>query len=272
MAAEKKEPAMASLDLRRVLAGWEYEPNQITVRKIVGDDGTNKIQMRLDLGLLQMEVTGRPDGSRPCNCESWLHYHEHERTQYSERNGTDLGFDLSPESCQALREEAVQYYHRYLAEFVLEDFEGVARDTARNLRVLDLCRDYAREEQDRGVLEQYRTYLIMMHTRAHVHMALRRGSFKTALARVKSGLRMIHDLMAEAGQEEAFEKATEVMILQSLRDEIAARLPADPMEKLDAELQRALLEERYEDAAELRNRMEAMRAQRNVTPSRRRKK
>jgi hypothetical protein len=263
---------MASLDLRRILAGWEYEPNQITVRKVVGDDGTNKIQMRLDLGLLQMEVTGRPDGQRPGNCESWLHYHEHQRSGYTEKNGTDLGFELSPDACQALREEAVQYYHRYLAEFVLEDFEGVARDTARNLRVLDLCRDYAREEQDRGTLEQYRTYLVMMHTRSHVHMALRRGSFKTALARVKAGLRMIQEIMVETGQEEVYDKATEVMILQSLRDEIAARLPADPLEKLEVELQRALAEERYEDAVDLRNRMESMRAQRSVSPSRRRKK
>ena len=53
---------MASHDLRRILAGWDYEPHQITVRKIAGDDGAIKIQMRLPLGVLQMEVSGRPDG------------------------------------------------------------------------------------------------------------------------------------------------------------------------------------------------------------------
>lgn len=260
---------MASLDLRRILAGWEYEPNQITVRKIVGDDGTNKIQMRLDLGMLQMEVSGRPDGKRPNNCESLLHYFEQQRAKYQDKNGTDLGFELSPDACQALREETVQYYHRYLAEFVLEEFESVARDTARNIRVLDLCRQYAQSEGDRGLLEQYRPYLIMMHTRAQAHLALRRGAFKTALARVKAGLRSIHEIMVEADQEEAFEKTMEVVILQSLREEISARLPADPLEKLESELQKAIQEERYEDAVVLRDRVDQMRAQRSAPPTRR---
>ena len=55
--------AMATNDLRPILGGWEYEPGQIMVRKIVGLDGAVKIQMRLDLGVLQMESTGRPDGN-----------------------------------------------------------------------------------------------------------------------------------------------------------------------------------------------------------------
>jgi hypothetical protein len=263
---------MASLDLRRLLVGWDYEPNQITVRKIVGDDGTGKIQMRLDLGILQMEVSGRPDGKRPFNFESCLHYYQNQRDKHIERNGTDLGFDLDAEACQALREEAVQYYHRYLAEFVLEDFEAVARDTARNLQVLDLCRSHAREETDRGILEHYRPYLLMMNSRAQAHLALRRGAFKTALARVKAGLRMIEEIMIAAGQEDDIEKSTEMAILAALRDEIAARLPVDPLEQLELELQKAIQEERYEDAMVLRDRMEVMRAQRSLpTPRKRRK-
>lgn len=263
---------MASFDLRRILAGWDYEPNQITVRKITGDDGAVKIQMRLDLGLLQMEVSGRPDGVRPHGCESLLAHHERRLEQHHERNGTELGYELSPAECQALREESVQYYHRYLAEFVLEDFEGVERDTARNLRVLDLCRDHAQEDGDRLVLEQYRPYLIMMNTRAQVHVSLRKGAFKTALARVNAGLTMIEELFEALGQEESYEESTEVSILMALRNEIAARLPADPVQKLEVELQKAVSEERYEDAAVLRNRMEAMRARQAAPTPRRRKK
>lgn len=271
------ETAMASHDLRRILAGWDYEPNQITVRKITGDDGTIKIQMRLDLGLLQMEVQGRPDGLRPHGFESLLDFHENRINEHMNKNGTDLGLELTPEECQALREESVQYYHRYLAEFVLEDFAGVQRDTSRNLRVLDLCANYAREESDREVLEQYRPYLIMMNTRAEVHLALRKGSFKTALARVNAGLTAIKDVMTEASQrdgapDDRWEDATEVSILMALRSEIAARLPADPMQKLEDELQRAVDEERYEDAIVLRQRMQAMREQQSGAPVRRRPK
>lgn len=263
---------MASLDLRRILAGWNYEANQITVRKITGDDGTVKIQMRLDLGLLQMEVCGRPDGAKPHGCESLLAYHEKQLEAHVDKNGTELGFELSPAECQALREESLQYYHRYLAEFVLEDFEGVERDTARNMRVLEICRSHARDDADRSVLEQYRPYLIMMNTRAQVHLALRRGSFKTAMARVCAGLTQIREFLVETGQEEVFEELTEVTILTALRNEIAARLPADPMAKLEGELNKAVEEERYEDAAALRNRMEAMKARHVDSSVRRRKK
>jgi UvrB/uvrC motif len=263
---------MASHDLRRVLSGWEYEPNQITVRKITGDDGTVKIQMRLDLGLLQMEVCGRPDGMRPHGYESLLAYHEHRVQRHIDKNGTELGYELSPEECQGLREEAVQYYHRYLAEFVLEDFAGVQRDTARNLRVLELCRGYAREEGDRSALEQYRPYLIMMNSRAQVHLSLRKGSFRRALAQVEEGLERIQDVFAETGQEEAFDEATEVTILKSLHQEIAARLPVDPLQKLQEELQKAVDEERYEDAIVIRERLDAILEQKTMAPVRRRKK
>jgi len=261
---------MASFDLKRILAGWEHESSQITIRKIAGDDGTVKIQMRLDLGLLQMELTGRPDGRRPHGCESLLSHHEHQLSRHVERNGTELGFELTPEECTGLRDEAVQYYHRYLAEFVLEDFGGVERDTARNLRVLDLCRKHASEEADRLVLEQHRPYLIMMNTRAKAHLALRRGAFKTALARIQAGLTMIHDIMVAVDQEEAFEQLTEVCILQALGREVAARLPEDPMQKLEAQLEHAIEEERYEDAASLRDQMAAMRARRSAAPVRKR--
>jgi len=255
---------MASHDLRRILAGWDYEAHQITVRKIAGDDGAVKIQMRLPLGVLQMEVTGRPDGSRPHGFESLLEHHENRLADYQRRNGTDLGFEVSPDDSQALRDESVMYYHRYLAEFVLEEFETVERDTARNIRVLDLCRRYAREESDRLVLEQYRPYLVMMNTRAQAHSALRSGSLKTALARVNAGLTTIQNIYADNLDEgEEAEESTEASILESLRDEIIARLPADPVEKLERDLEKALREERYEDAAHLRDQMSEIQARRS---------
>jgi hypothetical protein len=262
---------MASHDLRRILAGWDYEPHQITVRKIAGDDGAIKIQMRLPLGVLQMEISGRPDGLRPYGFESLLDYHQHRLDEHLAKNGTELGYELSPEECQALRDESVMYYHRYLAEFVLEEFEAVERDTARNLRVLDLCRKHAREESDRLILEQYRPYLVMMNTRAQAHSALRSGSLKTALARVNAGIATIKDVLREMGSEET-EESTELSILESLRDEIFARLPADPIEKLGRELEQALREERYEDAANLRDRMSEMQARRREPAPKKRKK
>ena len=262
---------MASLDLRRILADWEHESSQISVRKIVGDDGTIKIQMRLDLGVLQMELAGRPDGKKPHGCESLLAHHEKRLARHIQKNGTELGFELTVEECAALREEAVQYYHRYLAEFVLEDFEAVESDTARNLRVLDLYRNHAHDESDQFTLEQHRPYLVMMNARSKAHQALRRGAFKMAQVQVKAALQTIHEFYVSVGQEEAYEDSSEVSILQALAREIRARVPTDPLERLEAELQRAVEEERYEDAVVLRDRLAAMQEQANAVPVRKRK-
>src|SRR6266852_6158024 len=54
-----------SLDLNTILKDWPHENRAIKVRKILGLDGRQKLQLRIDLGVLQMELTGRPDGLRP---------------------------------------------------------------------------------------------------------------------------------------------------------------------------------------------------------------
>src|SRR5262249_25450664 len=107
--------AAASKDIAGILKGWDYEPGTINVRKVAGLDGLPKLQLRLDLGLLQMELAGRPDGQRPHGAESLLEYHESLLSDHQKRNGTDLGFTLTGEQCQSLRDEATMYYHRYLS-------------------------------------------------------------------------------------------------------------------------------------------------------------
>src|SRR5687767_10449365 len=104
---------MSSKDLRQITDDWSYEPGQIHVRKIRGMDNRIKIQMRVDLGVLQMEVDGRPDGRRPYNHESYLDYQLERSEAHNRRNGTDLGFVLDTEECREVREEALQYYQRY---------------------------------------------------------------------------------------------------------------------------------------------------------------
>src|SRR5438876_4833983 len=243
-------------DIGHILKGWEYEAGTINVRRITGNDGQPKLQMRLDLGLLQMEMDGRPDGIRPHGCESLLDYFEKRLKEHRKKNGTELGFHLSAAQCQSLREEALMYYHRYLSLFVLEEFFGVARDTARNLRVLDLCGKYAVDEQDRLILEQYRPYIIMMHTRALAKIEYDNGNYKQGFDIIKGGLRDIKAFFIRFGQEEAYKQSNEVKILRRFGREIRRKLPIDPMKQLQSQLQRAVKEERYEEAARLRDEIE----------------
>src|SRR6185503_5801203 len=84
---ERHEGRFPSKDITPMLRGWDYEPGTINVRKVSGLDGHPKLQMRLDLGLLQMEMTGRPDGTRPHGCESLLEYYESQLADHNRRNG-----------------------------------------------------------------------------------------------------------------------------------------------------------------------------------------
>src|SRR5262249_31582940 len=94
-------PAM-SLDLNSLLKDWPHESGAIKVRKVPGLDGREKLQLRIDLGLLQMEMDGRPDGQRPHNCESYLIYHQRRALRAAER-GED--YELTPEQCSELQQE-----------------------------------------------------------------------------------------------------------------------------------------------------------------------
>ena len=244
-----------SLDIGHILNEWPYEPGQVTARKIRGSDGCVKIQLRLDLGLLQMEAEGRPDGRRPHGFESLLAYYEDRRRRHIEQTGSDEGFELDEQACELLRSEGVMYYHRYLAAFALEDYDAVERDSMRNLRLFDLCNNYARRESDRYALEQYRPYVIMMCARARARLALRHDRPKTALVAIRKGIKDIQDFYRRFGRDDAIETSAEISILHVMDTEIETRIPADPLKRLRNSLAKAVAEERYEDAAALRDQL-----------------
>ena len=258
---DKQEIKSASKDISSVLRGWAYEPGVINVRKIHGLDGAPKVQMRLDLGLLQMEMNGRPDGAKPHGCESLLEFYEKQLAEHRNRHGTELGFHLTSSQCASLREEAVQYYHRYLSLFVLEEFPGVVRDTARNLRLLDLCGKYADDEQDRLVLEQYRPYIVMMHARAQASILFHDAKYAQALDAVEEGLAEIKEFFARFGQEEAYGQSNEVRVLKKFARDIRRKLPVNPVTRLQRKLDKAVKDERYEEAARLRDKIAAMQSE-----------
>jgi len=149
-------------DIRNILKTWSYSSDEedLKARKIVGDDGKPKIQMRVELGITQMEFTGKPDGSTPHGFESYLEYYEN----LAKRKGPD--FKLNKENCMILMREGIQYYYRYLSLMKLNEYEGVIRDTSRNLRLFSFVKENAENMSDRWSFEQYRPYVIMIKSQA----------------------------------------------------------------------------------------------------------
>jgi hypothetical protein len=239
-------------DLTRLLNAWPYEPGKLNVRLITAEDGEPRIQIRLDLGILQMFVEGRPDGQRPFGYDSLLEYHE-ARLDEAEPVEGQPRFSLTPDECEELRAEAVQYYHRYMAQLVLEDYEGVIRDTTRNLRVIDLCAQHAETEGDRAALEQFRPYITMMRARAMASQALKDNEPKAALHAIDEGLDALKQYFSESGEPDSFEQSGEVQMLRGMREALVPKLPVSQKTELKARLAKALEQENYELAAILRD-------------------
>jgi len=225
-----------SLDINHILKHWPFKPGEVNVRRIMGEDGREKIQLRLDLGLLQMDVAGRPDGQRPHGFDSLLAYYEHTLEEYTTVHGTQDGFTVDEDACEQLRAEGTMYYHRYLAEFVLGDYESVQRDTRRNLRLFDFCAAYAAEEYDQCICEQYRPYVLMMYTRARARWEIKKNRPKRALVVIRRSIEEIQHLYERFGHEESTENCMELSVLRSLEREIKELIPQDPRLKLAKEL------------------------------------
>ena len=247
-----------SQDLNDLLEDWSHEPGQIKVRKIMGSDGKEKVQLRLDLGLIQMEMSGRPDGTRPKSCESLLTYHQG-RAMAAEKKSE--AYQLSPDDCGELQQEGIQYYHRYLSLFQLEEYPAVARDTARNLELFAFVREHTDREDIVWAFDQFIPYVQMMNTRARASIELEKRRVDAALKEIDKGRDLIVAFYNEHEQADA-EKSAELAFLDEWRDELRAKQPVSKLEKMRREMESAISQEAYERAAQLRDEIKALDAKR----------
>jgi hypothetical protein len=246
----RPERLLVSQDITSILAGWDFNSEEIQVRLITGDDGTRKIQMRIDLGLLQMELTGRPDGAQPHGFESLLDYHE---DRLREAGEAGKSFTLDPGSCASLMREGLQYYHRYLSAFHLQEYDIVSRDTERNLRLFRFVVEHASRQRDKMEFDQYRPYVTMMRTRALALQNLAKNDFSAALQDIDEGIGDIRKFLREYHQEERESECGELNFLLGWRREVEQVRPAGPLERLEHQLELAVALEDYEEAARIRD-------------------
>ncbi|MEA3188749.1 MAG: hypothetical protein QOD99_2579, partial [Chthoniobacter sp.] len=222
-----------SLDLNDLLRDWPHEPGQIKVRKILGGDGKEKIQLRIDLGLIQMEIHGRPDGTRPHGYESLLAYH---RAMAKEKEDLNETYTLSQDDCSDLQQEGIQYYHRYISLFQLNDFPSVVRDTQRNLDLFNFVLEHAEREELATSFEQFRPYVIMMNTRAKASIELEREDFVAAVRQIERGREKIVDVFSERNTPEALGSSPEIAFLDEWLEEVRAKRPLSKLEIMQREM------------------------------------
>ena len=247
-----------SLDLNTILKDWPHENGNIKVRKITGMDGREKLQLRVDLGVLQMEMAGRPDGQRPHDCESLLEYHQKRATR---AEGKGEPYELTPEQCAELQQEGIQYYHRYLSLFQINDFAGVVRDTQRNLDLFTFVSEHTDREELSWSLQQFRPYVLMMNTRAKASLLLAQGKFAEAVSEIESGREAITDFFQHSNFPELASKSSEIAFLDEWLEEVKAKRPRSKLEIMQREMEIAIAKELYERAAELRDAIKLLKTQ-----------
>ena len=242
-----------SQDISDILSEWSYDPDD-NARIIIGNDGREKIQARLELGLLQMECDGRPDGKKPYGCGSLLDYYIRLLDECVHVNGSDEGFGLNSDVCCELSQEALQYYNRYVIFFQIGDYVRTVRDTERNIKLFDLIKRYAEDEEDRNMLEQYRPYIIRMNCAAKSLFHVSRKEHRQALRHVREGIRTIENLPSmDSSPTFDYEKLRSLKMLRGMEKKILSQTPLSKKEVLARDLKKAIQEERYEDAAKLRD-------------------
>jgi hypothetical protein len=245
------------VDLRELLKSWPYDPDN-DVRLVSGADGRELLQVRLPLGMEQYELEGRPDGERPYGKESALEYHL-ERLAEIEKAGKSAAFTLSSDECSELFTEGTLYYYRYLHLFQAKDWEGTVRDTARNLRLFDLVNLYADDEEDQFYLEQWRPYLLRMNAAASAMIKLDQNNYAQALDFLNAAVTAIEALEELDDETFLFERERSLAALKDMISQIEDNKPVSELELLERELRQAIETQHFERAADLRDRIRALR-------------
>lgn len=246
--------AAMNFDISHLLEHWDYQPGQVVVRKFVGKDGQEKIQLRVDLGLLQMNAQGRPDGKRPFGHPTLFDFYLAKLQQHRQNNdGSDDSFILKAEDCARLQMEAFQYHHRYICLLQLEDHAGVLRDTSRNLKVFDFVQEFADDDELAWTLQQFRPQVLMIHTRALATQYLQTEEFSAAIKEIEAGIEKLREFYESSSRQDLMAHSPEINGLQHWLEEVNRKRPLSKREQLEQDLNDAVKEEDYERAAKVRD-------------------
>ncbi len=260
--------AVLPRDIQPLLDEWPFEPNGLSVRAVQGEDGTPKIQLRIDLGVMQMNRDGRPDGQKFDGADSLLDYCRNRQRAHDAANPDGAPYQLDSMACSELMREGAQYYHRYICFWRLGWYELCARDTSRNLRLFEFVQRHAAGDHDKRQFDQWRPYVTMMHARAVATPLVELRQFEAALGAITAGIESIEAFLEERGQQDRADDVSELVSLRRWRSEVEELAGAepppvdaasiDPVARLERRLEVAVAEEHYEEASRLRDQIQKL--------------
>jgi hypothetical protein len=238
-------------DIDPLLRNWKFHPGEVNARLVKARDGRQVLQMRIDMGLLQMETDLRPDGGRPHGAETYYDYLVSEVVREGD------GFRLSKEQCAEADREFVQFYHRRLCWLSLREYRRAARDADHSLAFMDFVREHSPDEEWTLSHEQYRPFVLFHRVQAAALAALEEAGAEGAIRELDAGLARFRELFARYDAEEQYGEDELVRRLEEMREAVRRRY--DVGRTLDEQLAEAIRAEDYEQAARIRDRIRAAR-------------
>jgi hypothetical protein len=234
-------------NLDHILREWPYEVGQASARLVSGDDGRDVIQLRIDMGLLQMETTGRPDGVRPGGCDT---YYDH-LLSLAFQDGPE--FALDEERCVQIDREFMQFFHRRIAWLALRAFGRAITDADHTLALMDFSSAHAPDSDWAEMHEQYRPFVLFHRVQAAALVELERNDAAAAVAAIDNGLTQLRQVFEAHEADDEFDDHPLALKLLELKQAISEHFELRP--SLAQQLAEAIATEQYELAARLRDKL-----------------
>ncbi|HEY2826910.1 MAG TPA: UvrB/UvrC motif-containing protein [Pirellulales bacterium] len=232
-------------DIDDLLADWAFQPGEVMARLVKAADGREVLQMRVDMGLLQMEVVGRPDGAKPEGADTYFDYLLSAVIQEGDT------FVLTTPQCAEVDREFVQFYHRRICWLALRKFPQATKDADHTLSLMDFVKRHSPDEQWTLSHEQYRPFVLFHRVQAAALGELEAHGAEAAIGEINQGLDRFRKIFDEYEVAEKFEEDELVLKLQELEKSLREHYHVE--RTLDERLAEAVATEQYELAAQLRD-------------------
>jgi hypothetical protein len=245
-----------TLDLEELIEGWTTPQGELRARVVQGLRGEDVIQVRLELGVLQLERhAARPDGQRFRGMPSALDFCRHELRVAGSEIPRAVWAEVERE-LEQLNYRRLAFNH--LAEDALRDNQVAAaqRWLESSLRDIEACQARLRLLREHGIEPHgdlaLRPTLAFDQARLLTQWRLAEGRFEEAVEQAEDGAAALETLLTELGFEP--EWIADDPGLAYLR-ELARKLRTEYgiAQTLRERLEEALAAEDYETAAELRD-------------------
>lgn len=246
-------------DIDDALQGWSHEPGEIAAREVRARDGRTVLQVRVELGILQLEAEGRPDGSRPHGFATYLDYLRHRAAGRGlVPGGKAPTWTMSPEQRDEADREFVQYYHRRVAWLTLQRYDKALADADHTLALMDFVARHGDDDDYVASHERFRGLVLFQRAQANAAIALERRKPEEAVDAIHEGIDQLSRHQADWIEDSDDEELSYEPLIEQLRlleGEVRKNFSVE--KTLREQLDEAVAGEDYEKAARLRDQIKS---------------